>query len=125
MRRVPNIRAGLCLAAIAAVAAACAAAVTPTPSGNERVVKITAQRFKYEPEKVTLKRGEPVVLELSTLDRVHGFKVPAFGLRTDIKPGEVARVRIVPDKAGTYAFACDNFCGSGHEEMDGTIVVTE
>jgi cytochrome c oxidase subunit II len=32
-------------------------------------------------------------------------------------------VRIVPDKAGTLPFHCDIFCGSGHEEMTGEIVV--
>jgi cytochrome c oxidase subunit 2 len=32
-------------------------------------------------------------------------------------------VRIVPDKAGTFAFHCDVFCGDGHEGMTGEIVV--
>jgi cytochrome c oxidase subunit 2 len=37
----------------------------------------------------------------------------------------VSRVRLVPDKVGTFPFVCDIFCGSGHEDMTGTIVVTE
>jgi cytochrome c oxidase subunit 2 len=28
-----------------------------------------------------------------------------------------------PRKAGQFAFSCDVFCGSGHEGMDGVIVV--
>ncbi len=88
-------------------------------------MQITASKLKYEPEKVTLKKGEPVILELRTSDRKHGFKLPAFDLRADINPDEVARVRLVPDKTGTFVFACDDFCGSGHEEMDGVIVVTD
>jgi len=31
----------------------------------------------------------------------------------------------VPDKTGTFTFVCDIFCGTGHEEMDGTIEVTD
>jgi cytochrome c oxidase subunit 2 len=29
----------------------------------------------------------------------------------------------VPDKAGNFAFFCDVFCGDGHEDMDGTLVI--
>ena len=29
-----------------------------------------------------------------------------------------------PDKAGTFIFLCDVFCGDGHEGMNGTLVVT-
>jgi cytochrome c oxidase subunit 2 len=29
------------------------------------------------------------------------------------------RVRVVPEKAGRFAFLCDNFCGDGHEHMAG------
>jgi cytochrome c oxidase subunit II len=64
-----------------------------------------------------------VVLELTTLDRRHGFKSTLLGLRADIIPGQTARIRLVPKQAGTFAFHCDVFCGSGHEDMSGTIVV--
>jgi len=32
-------------------------------------------------------------------------------------------VTITPDKPGTFVFFCDVFCGDGHEEMAGTLVV--
>ena len=90
---------------------------------KEQVIKILARRFTYTPNKLTLKKGVPVVLELTTADVVMGFSVPDFDSRTDIIPGQVARVRLVPDKVGTFAFLCDIFCGSGHETMNGTITV--
>jgi len=34
-------------------------------------------------------------------------------------------VRVVPEKAGRFTFLCDNFCGDGHEDMNGVIVVSE
>jgi len=91
----------------------------------ERVVRIEASKFRYDPPKVTLKRGEPVVLELTSSDRSHGFKLVELGIDVKILPGETTQVRVQPDTAGTFSFACDVFCGSGHEEMDGEIVVTE
>ena len=91
---------------------------------KERVIKILARRFTFSPNKLTLKQGVPVVLELSTADVVMGFSVPDFQTRADILPGKCARVRLVPDKVGTFVFLCDIFCGSGHETMNGTITVT-
>jgi cytochrome c oxidase subunit 2 len=34
-------------------------------------------------------------------------------------------VRHVPRQSGSFAFACDVFCGSGHEEMAGEIEVVD
>ena len=96
-------------------------------SGNaqtsERVVKITARKFEYEPSEIHLKLGEPVVLELTSKDVIHGFNIPDLGLRADIEPGATVRVRLVPEKAGTFEFHCDNFCGIDHESMNAAIIV--
>jgi cytochrome c oxidase subunit 2 len=91
----------------------------------EQVIQITAKRYEYNPSTITVKKGVPVVLEFTSLDRLHGFNCPGLGLRTDIVPGKVTTLRFVPQKAGTFPFHCDIFCGSGHEGMTGTIVVTE
>jgi len=103
------------------------AAVLLTASSNavaqEKVIQVTAEKFKFTPATIEVKVGEPVVLELSSLDRKHGFQVPDLKIDESIEPGKVTRVRIVPDKAGTFPFHCDIFCGSGHEEMAGEIVV--
>ena len=92
---------------------------------NEKVIKITAKRFDYTPGKLTLKKGEPVVLELSTSDVLMGFNLPDFNVRADIVPDKVVQVRFVPDKTGTFTFVCDIFCGTKHEEMNGTITVVD
>lgn len=90
---------------------------------KEQVIKIVARRFTYSPNHLTLKKGVPVIIELTSADVLMGFNVPDFQARADIMPGRVARVRLVPDKAGTFTFLCDIFCGSGHETMNGTITV--
>jgi cytochrome c oxidase subunit 2 len=91
---------------------------------KEKVIKIQAKRFVYTPNEIVLKKGEPVVLEFTSVDFVHGFKIPDMNIRADLPPGKVTQVRLTPDKAGEYDFLCDNFCGSGHEEMSGKITVT-
>jgi cytochrome c oxidase subunit 2 len=91
----------------------------------ERVIHITAKNFQFSPDSITLKKGEPVVFEISSGDRKHGFNLRAFGLRSDVLPGKVSRIRFTPDKTGKFTFSCDVFCGDGHEEMTGTVVVSE
>jgi cytochrome c oxidase subunit II len=94
-------------------------------AGGEQVIHITAKKFEYTPNEITLKKGVPVTIEITSLDRDHGFKVPELGLRADVKPGETTRVRIVPDRVGRFEFRCDVFCGSGHEDMAGEFVVVD
>jgi cytochrome c oxidase subunit 2 len=98
-------------------------AASPDVAAQEKVIQVTAEKFKFTPAVIELKLGEPVVLELTTLDRKHGFQVPDLNVDENIEPGKVTRVRIVPAKAGSFPFHCDVFCGSGHEEMAGEIVV--
>ncbi len=101
------------------------AALVPRPvrSAQEQVIHITAKKFEYSPNEITVKKDVPVVLEITSLDRDHGFKLREFGIRADIKPGQVNRVRIVPNKTGRFPFECDVFCGTGHEDMSGELVV--
>jgi cytochrome c oxidase subunit 2 len=96
-----------------------------THGAREPVIRITARKFEYSPDEITVKKGAPVVLEITSLDRDHGFKLREFGIRADIKPGKVTRIRIIPDKTGRFPFECDVFCGTGHEDMSGELVVTE
>ena len=86
-------------------------------------IRISARKFEYQPREVTVKAGQPVVLVLTSQDRMHGFKMPDLGIRTDIVPGQETRVALTPSRPGRFPFLCDLFCGDGHEDMDGTLVV--
>ncbi len=90
-----------------------------------KVVHITAKKFEFEPAEITLKKGETVVIELTTLDRSHGFKVPELGWRVEALPDQIVRFQVTPDKAGSFTVACDVFCGEGHEDMEAKIIVME
>jgi cytochrome c oxidase subunit 2 len=91
----------------------------------ERVIQVVAKKFTYAPNEIRLKRGVPVVLELTSEDVIMGFKAEDFGANAEIVPGRVTRVRIVPGRTGTFTYFCNVFCGDGHEDMDGTIVVED
>ena len=111
-----------CGGALLATLALCCAHPSAKEPG-EQTIKVTARKFEFSPETIVLEKGVPVTLELTSLDRKHGFTVPEMGIRADIKPNETVRVHIVPPKAGTFTFHCDVFCGDGHEGMSGQIIV--
>jgi len=90
-----------------------------------KVIKITAKKFDFTPGEITVKNGVPVALELTSSDRVHGFSLPDFKLTAKIEPGKVTRVVFTPDKTGEFTFSCNIFCGSGHEDMAGRLIVTD
>ena len=94
-------------------------------SEQEKVIKISAKRFAFTPSEITIKKGTPVRLELTSEDRKHGFNIEGLKVRTDIEPGKVSELVINPQKSGQYDFYCDIFCGSGHEGMTGKITVTD
>jgi len=107
----------------AGVAVLGVAAVGVLAQGGERVIKVTARKFVFTPNEIKLRKGEPVVIELTTEDLFMGFNVPDFNVRADIVPTRTTQLRFTPDKAGTFMFLCDVFCGDGHESMSGKILV--
>lgn len=115
----------LLLTLTAASGAVTLAAAVRTGSPSEKVIRVTAKKFEFSPSEITVKKGEPLVLELTSADRGHGFFLPDFGVEAKINPGAVTRVSFMPGKTGKFNFACDVFCGSGHDDMSGALVVTE
>ena len=88
-----------------------------------RIIPVVARKFTYEPAEITLKLNEPVVFRLTTADVVMGFSVPDFKVRATIIPGQTVDLAMTPARTGEFAFLCDVFCGSGHENMEGTLRV--
>lgn len=87
-------------------------------------IAIEARKFEYTPDQVSVTLGQPVTLVISSPDFAHGFSLPDFGLRADAVPGKDVEVTFTPNKAGRFAWVCDNFCGEGHDEMSGWFIVT-
>ncbi len=108
---------------VAGAALLAAAGAGVLAQGGERVIKVTARKFVFTPNEIHLRKGEAVVLEFTTEDVFMGFNAPDFKVRMDIVPGRVMRLPFTPDKAGTFTFLCDVFCGDGHETMSGNLVV--
>jgi len=97
---------------------------TPAPDGP-RKIEVSVKRFAYTPAEITVKKGEPVVLVLTTEDVPHGLKFKELDLNAKVEKGKPAELAFTPDKVGDFVGHCSVFCGSGHGSMTLTLHVTE
>lgn len=98
---------------------------TRAKTDSTQVIKITASKFHFTPDYITLVKGQPVTLQLTSSDRVHGFMIRALKIDTDIKPGQMTEITVTPQTAGTFTAICDHYCGLGHGNMKMKVVVEE
>lgn len=117
---------------------------TPTPTPDDwrddvtfadadREVYVEAERFQFVPgtgEPIRVGVDETVGLALRSTDGGyhdggHGLSIPAYevGLRAPPSTVDAATFRV--SEAGEFAFHCSVYCGGGHEEMGGTLLVED
>ena len=117
---------GVVSTGLAFIASLLAVASSPARAQDEpRVVAITARRFEFSPNQITLAKGETVKLRIRSEDVTHGLFLRPLGIDTEIVPGQVTELTVTPQAAGTYRAICDHFCGAGHGGMKMTIIVGE
>lgn len=90
-----------------------------------RRIEVSVKKFSYTPAEVTVKKGEPVVLVLTSEDVTHGLKFKELNLNTKVEKEKPAELAFTPDKVGDFVGHCSVFCGSGHGSMTLTLHVTE
>lgn len=108
----------LCLSALALVTGA-----TKPDAGDMPVVDITAKRFAFSPDKITLTKGKTVKLRIHSEDVTHGFFLRPLKLDEEIPAGQTIEVTVTPQEAGTFTLICDHFCGANHGNMNMTVAV--
>ena len=96
---------------------------TTAPTGEIKEFEITAKQFSFEPNVITVNKGDRVKLKVTSADVTHGFSINEFGVTQNLEPGKTATVEFVADKSGTFPFYCSVVCGSGHSGMKGQLVV--
>lgn len=87
-------------------------------------VTISAKKYEYNPGSVEVPINTLVRIHLKALDREHGFEMKSIkDSCVKFKPDEPVILEYYADKAGKFEFTCCKFCGFGHKEMKGEIIV--
>ena len=124
MKKGKNLTSGFTTLAIGALLLVSGLS-TPLSQAAEppQTTKVIAKKYTFVPNEITVKKGQPTILQFVTEDRSHGFNAPDLNLHANIEPGKPVQVQFTPNKTGEFAFFCDVFCGAGHEDMSGKIKV--
>jgi cytochrome c oxidase subunit II len=96
-----------------------------TKTDSPRVIEITASKFAFEPNEITVKRGEEVMLILHSADANHGLVIEDLGIRAEAKKGSATEIKLNPLTDGTFGGKCAHFCGAGHGSMVFTVHVVD
>ncbi|WP_232701323.1 cytochrome c oxidase subunit II [Halobacterium wangiae] len=99
--------------------------------------------YEYPEEELTVSSGaategvdvgnQPMVVPVDTKlvirttsdDVIHAFHAPEIGLKADANPGQTNYIITEVTEEGSYQLYCAEFCGQGHSEMLGEIVVVD
>ncbi|MSO52853.1 MAG: hypothetical protein CK533_09710 [Acidobacterium sp.] len=97
----------------------------PSDARSEpRVIEVVASRFAFEPARIEVTEGEHIRLLVSSADGVHGVGIKKFRVEKTLpRGGEAVIINFVASAAGEYPILCSEYCGKGHEEMRGLLVV--
>ncbi len=92
--------------------------------GQRREFVVTASRFRFEPASLEATEGDRIALTLRSADGTHGIAIPELKVKATIpKGGAPVTLEFLAEKAGTFKFECSEYCGSGHRQMKGRLVV--
>ena len=98
--------------------------VAGASAAETKVIKITAQKYEFSPETITVNLGDKVVLEVTATDTDHGFGLSAFNIDQKLPKGKTVTIEFVADKQGEFTIKCTSFCGWGHFGMSGKLIVS-
>jgi cytochrome c oxidase subunit 2 len=96
-----------------------------TPADQPRRINVVASKFQFDPPQITVKKGETVVIVLTTSDVTHGLKIPDLNVSETVKKDGPTEITITPEKVGTFEGKCAHFCGKGHGSMKVAVNVVE
>ena len=115
------------LAAIAILMATLPGSAQQAVVAEPKVFEVVARRFSFEPATIEVMEGDTVRLLVRSADGPHGVEIKAFKVKKAVpraKPGDSAvTIEFVASAAGEYPILCSEYCGNGHKDMTGTLVV--
>ena len=92
---------------------------------QQNVVEITmsAFQFAFDPAQIRVKKGDLVRIRVKSTDVTHGFAINEYGINRTLQPNQEEVIEFTADRQGTFTFYCSVYCGAGHSNMRGTLIV--
>jgi cytochrome c oxidase subunit II len=82
-----------------------------------------AQMWQFQPAQVYIPVGSEVDFFLTSKDVVHGFNIALKNVNMMAVYGNINKTTVKFDKPGVYKITCHEYCGVGHQAMQGEVIV--
>jgi cytochrome c oxidase subunit 2 len=97
----------------------------PLQTPEPRTIEVIARRYAFEPATIEAVEGERLRILVKSGDGLHGFEIKKFKVSKEIPRGsEPVVIEFTASEAGTFPILCSAFCGDGHGDMKGMLVVS-
>lgn len=108
----------LCVAVVSVfVMAACGGEAAGT--GEVKEFTIDATNFDFDVKEIKVNKGDTVKVTLKNSQGVHAVEFK--GYKKEVKGDQT--ISFVANKTGEFEYICSIFCGTGHGDMVGKLIV--
>ena len=90
---------------------------------NHYAVYAVGKAWEWRPNPIRVPAGAEITFYLTSADVLHGFRVLRTNINVMAIPSNVARVSHTFEHPGDYPIVCTEYCGVGHQNMLGRIIV--
>lgn len=94
--------------------------VVAPPAGSD--VYLVSRLWSWWPI-LELEKDKSYRIHISSLDYQHGFSLQPVNMNLQILPGYETVITLTPSQTGDFGVVCNEFCGIGHHNMLGKIIV--
>lgn len=105
----------------------------PPPGSNVLLVDVTGEQWNWDftypqygnaqSEILELPVGRPVLFQITSVDVVHEFGIPAMTIHMQANPGQFTYIRVFPTQLGAFSLRCYELCGLFHAYMEAPVYV--
>ena len=93
------------------------------PGRYEAYVRAEASPWRFYPEEIVVPLGATVDIYVTSADVQHGFNIMGTNINFQVLPGQVSKLTYTFNEVGEFPFVCNEYCGVGHQNMFGMIIV--
>jgi plastocyanin len=102
------------------------------PEVHVKHVTMDVLRVRYDPETIHAHMDDTIVIKLNGEPEenesnlgltTHTFTIDEFAVNLIVEKNETVKTVFTPTKRGRFSFYCNIFCGEGHDEMKGLLIV--
>jgi cytochrome c oxidase subunit 2 len=79
--------------------------------------------FTWMPKEMSLPAATPITFHLTSIDVNHGYQIVRTNGQSMLIPGYISQFTTTFAQPGEYLVACNEYCGVGHHEMYGKLIV--